>query len=66
MRAARFSAHWRKLTGSLQNGAFQRPDGRKVLLVRNGSGNARHFNTCFRGKAVTTVLGGGAVGTFVW
>jgi glucosylceramidase len=54
------------LAGSLQHVAFKRPDGRKVLIVLNESSNAQQFNIRFRGKAVTTTLTGGAVGSFIW
>lgn len=54
------------LRGSLQNVAFQRPDGRKVLIVLNEGGAAQHFNILYRGKSVTTVLPAGAAGTYVW
>jgi len=54
------------ITGSLQNVAFKRPDGKKVLIVLNDSGTAQNFNISYRGKVVTTVLNGGAVGTYVW
>jgi glucosylceramidase len=54
------------LTGSLQNVAFKRPDGKKVLIVLNDGSNAQGFNISYRGKVVTTNLPGGAAGTYVW
>ncbi len=54
------------LTGSLQNVAFKRPDGRKVLIVLNDSNSAQNFNISYRGKIVTSSLNGGAVGTYIW
>lgn len=54
------------LDGSLQNVAFQRPDGKKVLIVLNDSGNSVSFNIRYKDQIVTTALGGGSVATFVW
>jgi len=54
------------IPGSLQNVAFRRPDGKKVLIVLNDSGASQTFNIQFNGRMVTTSLGGGAVGTYVW
>ncbi|HOX83158.1 MAG TPA: glycoside hydrolase family 30 beta sandwich domain-containing protein [Chryseolinea sp.] len=54
------------LAGSLQNVAFQRADGTKVLIVLNDSNGSQTFNIKFKNKVVTASLGGGAVGTFVW
>lgn len=52
--------------GNLNNVAFKRPDGKKVLIVENDDGNSQTFNINFNGKRVTVILEGGAVGTFVW
>jgi glucosylceramidase len=52
--------------GSIQNVAFQRADGKKVLIVLNDSGSDQTFNIQFKGKIVTWSLQGGAVATFVW
>jgi len=52
--------------GNLQNVAFVRPDGKKVLIVLNDSNGTLTFNIQFRDKSVTATLDGGAVGTFVW
>ena len=54
------------IPGNLQNVAFLRPDGKKVLIVLNDSNGAQAFNIQFNGKSVTATLDGGAVGTFVW
>ena len=54
------------IAGSLQNVAFQRPDGKKVLIVLNESGDSQSFNIRYKDKIVTTALGGGSVATFVW
>jgi glucosylceramidase len=54
------------IAGSLQNVAFQRPDGKKVLIVLNESGDSQTFNIRYKDKIVTTSLGGGSVATFVW
>jgi glucosylceramidase len=54
------------ITGSLINVAFVTPDGKKVLIVVNDSGNVQGFNIKFKDKWVSTTLNGGAVGTYVW
>jgi glucosylceramidase len=54
------------IPGTLQNVAFVRPDGRKVLIVLNDSNASQTFNIQSNGKMVTTTLDGGAVGTYVW
>jgi glucosylceramidase len=54
------------IPGSLQNVAFVTPDGKKALIVLNSGSAAQTFNIQFKGKIVTAVLDGGAVGTFVW
>jgi len=54
------------ITGSLQNVAFQRPDGKKVLIVLNDSGESQTFNIRYKDKIVTATLGGGSVATFFW
>jgi glucosylceramidase len=52
--------------GSLYNVAFQRPDGKKVLIVENDGNSSQTFNINFNGRRVTPTLEAGAVGTFVW
>jgi glucosylceramidase len=54
------------IAGNLQNVAFQRPDGKKVLIVLNDGGDSQNFNIRYKDKIVTISLGGGSVGTFVW
>jgi glucosylceramidase len=54
------------IPGNLQNVAFQRPDGKKVLIVLNDSGDSQTFNIRYKDKIVTTALGGGSVATFEW
>lgn len=51
---------------TLPNVAFQTPDGSKVLIVLNDSGSSKTFAIAYGGKRVTTSLGSGAVGTYVW
>lgn len=55
-----------KITGNLQNVAFKRPDGKKVLIVVNDSDSSEMFNVKYNGKWFTSSLKGGAVGTYVW
>lgn len=52
--------------GSLNNVAFKRADGKKVLIVENDDANTQNFNINYNGKRVTVSLEGGAVGTFIW
>lgn len=52
--------------GNLQNVAFQKPDGGKVLIVLNEGAQPQTFNLKFKGKWVTTALDAGAVGTYIW
>jgi glucosylceramidase len=54
------------ITSSLQNVAYLRPDGKKVLIVLNEGVSLQHFNIKFRDRWVTTSLDGGAVGSYVW
>ena len=53
--------------------AFKTPNGKKVLLVVNTSGEndpnsavTETFEVSFNGKWVTTSLEAGSVGTFIW
>ena len=50
----------------LANVGFKAPNGKKVLIVQNTSGATLTFDIQYRGKAVTTSLTSGAVGTYVW
>jgi glucosylceramidase len=52
--------------GTLLTVAFKNPEGKKVLIVLNKGAAEETFNIRFNGKAVTTSLGNGAVGTYVW
>ena len=50
----------------LQNVAFKTPDGKKVLIVSNGSSASKIFNIKFNNRWVTTNLVAGGVGTYIW
>src|SRR5262245_36139104 len=52
--------------GSLEDVAFQNPDGSIVLLVLNSSDGSMQFNVGWRGQFVQYKLGGGEVVTFAW
>jgi glucosylceramidase len=52
--------------GSLEDVAFQNPDGSIVLLVLNSSDGALEFNVGWRGQFAQYKLGGGEAVTFVW
>ncbi len=54
------------IAGNLQDVAFKTPEGKKVLIVLNDGSAPQQFNIQFAGKAVTTSLDAGAVGTYVW
>jgi glucosylceramidase len=54
------------LSGNLQNVAFKRPDGKKVLIVLNDSNALQNFNIQFNGKIATSTLAVGSVATYVW
>ena len=52
---------------NLLNVAYQRTDGKKVLIVYNtSSSQTQLFNIVFKGKSVATSLGPGSAGTYVW
>jgi glucosylceramidase len=51
---------------NLPNVAFQRPDGKKVLIVLNTGNALQYFNIGYRSKVTTTLLSPGSVGTYVW
>jgi len=53
-------------SGSLYSSAFQRADGKKVLIVLNDGSSSASFNINFKGKWTTPVLPANSVGTFVW
>jgi glucosylceramidase len=46
--------------------AFKTPEGKKVLLVTNGTKAAYTFGVHFKGEQFTSTLGPGDVGTYVW
>jgi glucosylceramidase len=46
--------------------AFERPDGKKVLLVANRTAAPYTFEVRFHSKAVHTTLPAGAVSTYIW
>jgi glucosylceramidase len=52
--------------GSLEDVAFQNPDGSVVLLVLNSSGAPLPFNIAWRGEFASYKLPAGAVATFSW
>lgn len=52
--------------GNLYSTAFQRADGKKVLIVLNDGNNDTSFNIKVSGKWATPVLPAHSVGTFVW
>jgi len=54
------------VAGALQNVAFKRPDGKKVLIVQNDSDITQSFTIKFNSKWITTSLPAGAAGTYVW
>lgn len=54
------------ISGNLNNVAFKRPDGNKVLIVENDGNSSELFNVKYNGKWFTTSLDGGAVGTYIW
>ncbi|MET4105104.1 glycoside hydrolase family 30 beta sandwich domain-containing protein [Hymenobacter sp. UYP22] len=51
---------------NLPNVAFKNPEGKKVLVVLNKAGATQTFDIQYRNKTVTTSLGAGAAGTYVW
>jgi glucosylceramidase len=54
------------VTSSLQNVAFKTPAGKKVLIVLNDASSNQVFNIKFKGKWISTALGAGSVGTYIW
>jgi glucosylceramidase len=54
------------IPGNLQNVAFLRPDGKKVLIVLNDQANAETFTVQFNNQNFSTTLNKDAVATFVW
>ena len=54
------------LSGNLNNVAFKTPDGKKVIIVENDGASNETFNIKFNGKWISTSLGSGSVGTYIW
>jgi glucosylceramidase len=52
--------------GSLEDVAFQNPDGSIVLLVLNSGDGTAQFNIGWRGQFAAYKLASGAAATFVW
>jgi glucosylceramidase len=52
--------------GSLEDVAFQNPDGSLVLLVLNGGGSIVKFDISWRGTYASATLASGVVATFRW
>jgi glucosylceramidase len=53
-------------SGSIEDVAFQNPDGSIVLFVLNSANNAGTFTVSFGGQAFNYSLPAGAVATFIW
>lgn len=51
---------------SVQNAAFLRPDGKKVLLLVNENGAAVNVNIKYKGKWAVANIPGNAVVTYIW
>jgi len=52
--------------GSIEDVAFQNPDGSIVLLVLNSAGNAETLTVSFTGQSLTTRCRQNALATFTW
>jgi glucosylceramidase len=52
--------------GSIEDVAFQNPDGSIVLLVLNSASNAETFTVSFTGQSFNYTLPAGALTTFTW
>jgi glucosylceramidase len=52
--------------GSIEDVAFQNPDGSIVLLVLNSASNSGSFDVSFKGQSFNYTLPPGAVATFIW
>lgn len=53
-------------TDGLPNVAFQRPDGKKVLIVLNESDTEKEFGIGWAGRTAVAKLPAGAVATYIW
>jgi glucosylceramidase len=51
---------------SIEDVAFQNPDGSIVLLVLNSAANAETFTVSFKGQSFDYMLPAGALATFSW
>jgi glucosylceramidase len=51
---------------TLPNVAYTTPDGKTALIVSNSGDAPQNFAVRYKGKAFTTSLGAGSVGTYVW
>jgi glucosylceramidase len=51
---------------TLPNVAFKTPEGKEVLIVSNPGDTPQNFAVRYKGKAFSTSLGAGSVGTYVW
>jgi glucosylceramidase len=52
--------------GSIEDVAFQNPDGSIVLLVLNSASSAKTFTVSFTGQSFNYTLPAGALATFTW
>jgi glucosylceramidase len=52
--------------GSIEDVAFQNPDGTVVLLVLNSAKNAESFAVSYKGESFNYQLPAGALATFTW
>jgi len=53
-------------TQTLPNVAFQRPDGKIVLIVANDTQGVSSFTVQYNGQVANVRLSPGAVGTYIW
>ena len=51
---------------TLPNVAFKTPEGKEVLIVSNPGDTPQNFAVRYKGKAFSTSLAAGSVGTYVW
>lgn len=54
------------LTSSIQNVAFKRQDGKKVLIALNETASALSFNIRYKSKWAAVTVPAGTAATFVW
>jgi glucosylceramidase len=54
------------ISGNLNTVAFKTPAGKKVLIVENDGNTTETFNIKHKGVWVSTSLGAGSVGTYIW